>query len=186
MNKNIKKGVSKDLKTDLENIEMNSDINRAIVKDVIYPDKKVNYNEEFDVTLVVELLNDSSEKISINCPKTKDYKNSDLELIQNYTGVKIYNFSEENVELPVKYDKNDLKIDYTMMTSNNKNKTKKTLTRESSIFILSGIYSYIAIMNYLLGIQIHTQSIIIFITTYLLFFLYSLDLPSKNKLFKSI
>lgn len=165
--------VGKDLKENLEDIEMNSEIERAKVIDVEYPDKTVDYNESFTITLVFELLNNKRENVSVYCPKVERYDNSMLDKLQKYTGFKINEFAKENVELPIRFRDGDLSINYkeidNQLNSNKESGNLYVMTQYGSRIILSIVSIHIFISNSFYEISFIAAILLLFI---LLFYWY--------------
>lgn len=182
MNKKIQKGVSKDLKKDLESIEINSNITKATVIDIIYPNKKVNYNEEFEIKLVLELLDDTKEEVYVYCPSISEYSDSNLKVLQEYTGVDIYNFAEENIDIPVKYNKNELEINYDEMRDN-ENK-KYMLTEKGNDYVINIVFVYMITMAFVFGIN--EILIICLFVTYLLYWAEAYHLSDSNSIIELV
>lgn len=146
--------VDEELKHELEDIETKSNISTATVSEVIYPDKKINYNNSFTITLKLKLLSNKTGKISITCPSNSQYHDSKLKLIEDYANTEIYNFAEENIKLPIKYDDDNLKIDYIDIENhlNNKTHTKiNVLTESTSKYYLSIIFGYMTTLILVYG-----------------------------------
>lgn len=171
MQKEIDGHISDELKQDLTDIELCSEIEKAHVIDVKYPNKKVNYNEEFEIELVVELLNDNKDSIKINCPSLDSYENSTLNLIQKHTGVSIDKFAEENVELPVKYVDNKLEIDCDVFNTQDEDNMRFMFTQSDLhwVFLFSIFYT--------LAINVYYELDLV-----LVFIVYSLYIVYSNEL----
>jgi len=183
MSKTVQRNIDDKLKKELEHIELNSEVSKGTVVDVIYPDYKVNYNEEFEIELVVKLLDDNKEKISINCPKYKKYDESDLNILQKYAGVKIYDFADENIEIPVKYQENELVIDYEEISFQNKNNSY-ILTETGSDIIIIIIFLYLFVSFVHINTSVATMTLLLCIS--LIYWIRSQNLTSSRKLFESI
>jgi len=183
MSKTIQKNIDDELKKELENIELNSEVSTGTVVDVIYPDYKVNYNEEFEIELVVELLDDNKEKIPITCSKYEKYKDSDLNILQKYAGAKIYDFADENIEIPVKYQKDELVINYEEINLKNE-KSSYILTETGSDIIMMIILLYLFVSFVFIDTSVATMVLLLCLSS--IYLIRSQNLKSSRKLFESI
>jgi len=143
------------------------------VVDVLYPENKVDFNQSFNITLVFELLNGTRKNVSVHCPSVEEYKNSTLNNLQRYTGVKINNFASEEVKLPVKFVDDTLYINRKKVEQRiNKNIDKKDSRFYMMTMYGSRIFLALVTINAILLNSFNKISIIGLIISVTLMFLY--------------
>jgi len=185
MNKNMQKNINEDLKKELKDMELNSEISNGKIIDVVYPDKKVNYNETFKIKLIIKLLDDNTDTVSITCPPYETYNNSKLDILQKYAGVKIYDFAKEDIELPVKYENDSLLIDYEEIGFNEKKDTNSyILTETGSDVLVMIIFSFI--LTIFAHFEASLSSGLILVLFTFVYWINSHSLKSSAKIFESI